>query len=134
MDRRRWTALVVASVAVPAAAPASETRDYTYDALGRLTAISVSGGPNGNMEVTTSYDPAGNRSNYSVDLDGGLTAASTAVSPDGLDPAAGEPLPADEDPVTTQLATPDPNETDEPAPAPAQPEEAAPAESPEGGR
>lgn len=54
--------------AVPA--HAGETITYSYDALGRLVGISTSGGPNDSLNVTTAYDPAGNRSNYSVGTGG----------------------------------------------------------------
>jgi hypothetical protein len=77
MKRRRWTALVVASVAVPAAAPASDTVDYTYDALARLTDISTTGGPNAGATTATRYDPAGNRTSHSV---AGIAAAALASS------------------------------------------------------
>jgi hypothetical protein len=45
---------------------ASETLTYNYDALGRVTAISRSGGPNSGVPSTTSYDQNGNRTNYTV--------------------------------------------------------------------
>jgi hypothetical protein len=48
------------------AARASETVTYSYDALGRLVAISTSGGPNSGQNVRTCYDPAGNRTSYTV--------------------------------------------------------------------
>ena len=47
---------------------------YTYDALGRLTAVSNSGTVNRGVATTVSYDPAGNRINYSV------TGVATTVS------------------------------------------------------
>ena len=43
-----------------------ETITYSYDALGRLTASSVDGGPNGGTNTATTFDAAGNRSSYSV--------------------------------------------------------------------
>lgn len=49
-----------------AGAQASETTVYTYDALGRLVAVSTSGGPNNGLNKGACYDRAGNRSTYSV--------------------------------------------------------------------
>lgn len=48
------------------AAWSQETTNYTYDALGRLTASSSSGGPQGTLQTSTLFDRAGNRSNYTV--------------------------------------------------------------------
>lgn len=45
---------------------ASETVTYGYDALGRLTSVSRSGGPSSAFPIVTNYDPAGNRTNYNV--------------------------------------------------------------------
>lgn len=47
-------------------AQAAETTTYTYDALGRVTGVSHSGGDNDGMATTLSYDPAGNRTQYAV--------------------------------------------------------------------
>ena len=58
--------VAVGASVVSAGSEASETVTYTYDALGRLVAVSTSGGPNDDVNVSTAYDPAGNRSNYSV--------------------------------------------------------------------
>jgi YD repeat-containing protein len=49
-----------------AAAQASETVTYTYDALGRLIAVTTSGGPNDGQAIVTCYDRAGNRMSHSV--------------------------------------------------------------------
>ena len=61
---RLGTAMSVAGLG--GIAHASETAYYTYDALGRLTATNVIGGPSGGVTLNTSFDPAGNRTNYSV--------------------------------------------------------------------
>lgn len=45
-----------------APAQASEVTTYTYDALGRLVAVTTSGEPNNGLAISTAYDPAGNRS------------------------------------------------------------------------
>ncbi|MBV9929998.1 MAG: hypothetical protein JO013_03530 [Alphaproteobacteria bacterium] len=49
-------------LATAATAPASETRTYTYDALGRLVTTSSSAGAN----TSVGYDAAGNRQTYVV--------------------------------------------------------------------
>lgn len=56
---------------------ASESTTYTYDALGRLVVVSVSGGPNDGHQSSTSFDSGDNRTNYSV---GGAPAASFSVA------------------------------------------------------
>ena len=45
---------------------ASETKTYTYDALGRLTSSSIAGGPNDTRKTATCFDRAGNRLRYDV--------------------------------------------------------------------
>lgn len=45
---------------------ASETITYTYDALGRLTAVHSSGDVNDGQAASTTYDAAGNRTNETV--------------------------------------------------------------------
>jgi YD repeat-containing protein len=54
------------ALALSQSAQASETIAYTYDALGRLVAVSSSGGPNNGLNVSTCYDRAGNRAVYAV--------------------------------------------------------------------
>jgi YD repeat-containing protein len=53
--------LTIASVAI-----AQETTTYSYDALGRLTGSSISGGPNDNRTTATCFDAAGNRTRYDM--------------------------------------------------------------------
>lgn len=60
-----------------AAASAAETTAYTYDALGRLVTVAVSGGPNDGRQTSTSFDPAGNRTNYSI---GGAPVANFSIA------------------------------------------------------
>lgn len=48
------------------AAAAAESITYTYDALGRLTGSSISGGPNDTRKTGTCFDRAGNRIRYDV--------------------------------------------------------------------
>src|SRR4051812_28604292 len=56
----------IGAVLVGGQVQASDTVSYTYDALGRLVAVSTSGGVNNGISVATGYDPAGNRSSYNV--------------------------------------------------------------------
>ena len=128
MKRSRLAALAFAIVAVPAAARASDTISYTYDALGRLTATTVSGGPNTGMAVSTGYDPAGNRTNYSVALGTALTTTSSGAGPGESGTAAVDTVTLEEAPGGAEAPA------GEPAPAEPQQEEASADESPEGGR
>ena len=66
MERKPAFLLGAAALVSHGAAPASETISYGYDALGRLVAVSISGGPNHGLGIGTAYDPAGNRSAYSA--------------------------------------------------------------------
>jgi YD repeat-containing protein len=128
MKRSQRLALAATALAVPAAASASETVTYTYDALGRLTGVSTSGGPNDGLTGGTGYDPAGNRSSYSVSGAGTEPLAPASVSPpDAPDGATGALAPAQAPPA---LGIPDEEE-------PIQPVEllegeASPAEIPDG--
>lgn len=45
-------------------AKAQETTTYRYDALGRLSGSSISGGPNSSVATETCFDAAGNRTLY----------------------------------------------------------------------
>jgi YD repeat-containing protein len=51
-------------------AAAAETTSFTYDALGRLVAVTTSTGPNQGLNVRTCYDRAGNRSTHTVATSG----------------------------------------------------------------
>lgn len=50
------------------AANASETITYTYDALGRLVAVTRTGGVNNGVSANYTYDKADNRSNVTVNV------------------------------------------------------------------
>lgn len=56
----------LALAVMPGAAIAAETATYTYDALGRLTAVSIAGGPAAGTNAGYTYDAAGNRSQTTV--------------------------------------------------------------------
>lgn len=47
-------------------ASAASTTTYTYDALGRLTNASTTGTVNNGVQMSTTYDPADNRTTYQV--------------------------------------------------------------------
>src|SRR3954452_6666083 len=55
--------------AAPAAA--SETITYTYDALGRLVAVTRTGSVNNGASAAYTYDPANNRTNVTTTAPGG---------------------------------------------------------------
>lgn len=57
-------------LSLASAAYATETTTYEYDAQGRLTKSSKSGGPASGTEKCTSYDPGGNRTNQTVNSSG----------------------------------------------------------------
>lgn len=81
MYRPSLIAAVLASVSVPALA--SETIAYSYDALGRLTAVARSGTVNNGVRTDYQLDPAGNRTRLT-------TAGSTGAPPP---PTPGPPPP-----------------------------------------
>ena len=66
MRRSRKIALLVASFTIAAAAVASETITYTYDARGRLVKVVRTGTVNNNVSANYSYDKADNRTNVNV--------------------------------------------------------------------
>jgi Calx-beta domain len=78
-----WSCLAsVAAALTLAASPAiaSETISYSYDALGRLVATSTTGtAPTNGQSVSTTFDPAGNRTCYAVVING----SGTACAPGG---------------------------------------------------
>lgn len=99
--------LAGAALAAPATAAGSETITYSYDALGRLIAVSTAGGPNDGTAVSTAYDPAGNRTSYGVAGAGAAAAAAPASvsapeTPAIEDAAAGQP--AQEPPAVDAVA------------------------------
>ena len=64
MKRREWLALAATGLVVTAAAAwASETVTYTYDARGRLVKVERSGTVNNNVSASYSYDKGDNRTN-----------------------------------------------------------------------
>lgn len=58
--------LTTFALALPAVAYAQDTIQYSYDALGRLTVTTVSGGPTSGKVNTTEYDAAGNRRGHAT--------------------------------------------------------------------
>lgn len=61
------------------AAVAAETVTYIYDALGRLTGSTTSGGPNSTIGTATCFDPAGNRTRHTVGA--GVSACGSGPAP-----------------------------------------------------
>ena len=59
-------ALIIAALAAGAAATASETINYTYDARGRLVQVKHSGSVNNNVTANYAFDKADNRTNVNV--------------------------------------------------------------------
>ena len=55
----------------------NETVNYSYDALGRLSGSTTTGGPNNTRTTGTCFDRAGNRMRYDV----GTSAPSTCPTP-----------------------------------------------------
>lgn len=58
--------LVMAAAATPPANIGNETTNYSYDALGRLSGSTITGGPNNSRQTGTCFDRAGNRMRYDV--------------------------------------------------------------------
>jgi hypothetical protein len=85
------------ALAGASAASASEAVTYTYDALGRLTAVSSSGTVNNGVATSLGYDPAGNRSSYAVTGAGGAPPPPPPPAPPPPPPAP--PPPANHPPT-----------------------------------
>jgi YD repeat-containing protein len=66
MRHGRKAAFAAASLAVTAAALASETITYTYDARGRLVKVERSGSVNNGVRAEYTYDKGDNRTNVNV--------------------------------------------------------------------
>jgi hypothetical protein len=66
MKRTEIVVLGLVSLGIAAAAVASETITYTYDARGRLTKVVRSGSVNNNVSATYAYDKADNRTTVNV--------------------------------------------------------------------
>jgi YD repeat-containing protein len=81
MKRRLGAALLssVALTGLSAPSAASETQNYSYDALGRLTGSTISGGPNNMIGTATCFDPAGNRTRYTTGA--GVTSCGSTSTP-----------------------------------------------------
>ncbi len=69
MSKRKTLLLSSCGAAVlltSAIASAAETVSFGYDALGRLTGSTISGGPNNTINTAICFDAAGNRIRYTV--------------------------------------------------------------------
>ena len=90
----KWL-VVSAALGLAAAAMASETITYTYDARGRLTKVARSGTVNSGVSTSYSYDKADNRTNRTTTGVVGTTAAASPIQEAaavGSEPAASPPL------------------------------------------
>lgn len=81
----RWVGRVLlvlawGGVAGASGSRASEITTYSYDALGRLNATSISGGPNSGTATATCFDSAGNRATQVVVLSGAATCTQANVT------------------------------------------------------
>lgn len=61
-----WISVALASAVLAATCKAQETTTYTYDARGRVTGVTRSGGPVSGATTTYTYDKTDNRSNVTV--------------------------------------------------------------------
>jgi hypothetical protein len=66
MKASERAALLLAGLAAAAAAWASETITYSYDARGRLVKVVRTGSVNNNVSANYSYDKGDNRTNVNV--------------------------------------------------------------------
>lgn len=66
MEHGKKAALAAAALTVAAAALASETITYTYDARGRLVKVERSGTVNNGVKAEYKYDKGDNRTNVNV--------------------------------------------------------------------
>ena len=64
--KTKGMAVVLGALVPVSPVAAQSTTTYTYDALGRLTGSTVSGGPTNGTTTAISLDNAGNRTNYKV--------------------------------------------------------------------
>lgn len=73
-------------------AGSAETVTYSYDALGRLRASAVSGGPDNGTSTAICYDPASNRERYVTTIAGAASCAPAQRSISG-ESRASQPAP-----------------------------------------
>ncbi len=66
MTRLRKTIFALSALAVAAAAYATETITYSYDARGRLVKVARTGSVNNNVSAEYKYDKGDNRTNVNV--------------------------------------------------------------------
>lgn len=59
-------AMMVATIAIPTGARASETVSYVYDELGRVRTVTHAGSVNNGLQQSYAHDPADNRSSVTV--------------------------------------------------------------------
>ena len=66
MRKRGKILFIVSALGLAAAAYASETITYSYDARGRLVRVAHSGSVNNNVTANYAYDKGDNRTNVNV--------------------------------------------------------------------
>jgi len=96
-----WLLSSVAAVTLAGGgAVGQETTTYNYDALGRLSGSSISGGPNNTRKTGTCFDPAGNRTRYDVATS--APGACPTPTPTPTQTSSNQPPVANDDTVSLQ--------------------------------
>lgn len=77
---RKFVAITAACFCTVEVGRAAETISYSYDALGRLVQVQISGGPANGVLQSYQYDLAGNRTQYQISDSQGQTPVTLSVS------------------------------------------------------
>ena len=99
--------IAIATALVSSAHAQQETKNFTYDALGRLTTTDVVNGVNNGDTRTICYDSMGNRTEFMTRIDGSLPACGSTPTP--------SPTPT---PTPSPTPTPTPTPTNSPPNSP----------------
>lgn len=70
-----------AAVVIGSVASSAQTVTYSYDAIGRLQASSISGGPNPDVNTMICLDQASNRERYVVAVAGAASCVPPPITP-----------------------------------------------------
>jgi len=79
-QRTRLLATLAVSLGTSAAVGAAQSVTYTYDPLGRLTGVSITGGPGIGVSQSYGYDAAGNRLSQTASAPGQTTVSLSVPS------------------------------------------------------